>query len=71
MDWAVLVTKVGNGYIVTFKDENGKLQMEVFEEYKDDELLATEKMLWFLLEHFDMRGSKHDSERIKIVREKN
>lgn len=71
MEWALLITKINNGYIVTYKDENEKLQMEVFEEYSDDDLMATEKMLWYLLEHFDMYGNKHDAERLRVIREKN
>lgn len=53
-----------NGYIVKTESES-----VVFEEDDDDELQATENLLWYLIEYCGKSGSRYDKERLRIVRE--
>lgn len=59
------IDKVDNGYIL--EGENFHV---VHEEDERDRLLADEKMLWSIMDFFGIYGSKHDPERIRIVRER-
>jgi hypothetical protein len=63
--WGVEITKVSNGF--TLKDSNGNIT--VVEEDETDALSAGEKLLWEIIDYFDLRGSKHDRERILVTRQ--
>jgi len=72
MDWSLEIRKAENGFVVKWWEEleNDKWNelVRVFEETgeDEDELDAAEALLYFVLEHFDLRGSKHDQRRITI-----
>jgi len=72
-DWKLEIIKVDNGYLIVIPEENeeGKIveRKIVVEEDEEDELSVHEKMLYEIIEHFGFFGSKHDKERIRIVRE--
>jgi hypothetical protein len=71
MDWVLRIEKVENGFIASYRlDEETTLNKEVFQDDGTDDLKSGEEMLWFVLDHFGIGGSKHDPERIRIVREK-
>jgi len=72
------VQHVQNGYKLGYYqelevvDEDGHDRdwvEEVIEDDESDELKANESMLWWILEYFGGTGSKHDKERIRIVRQ--
>ncbi len=64
--WTLLIDRIENGYILT--DQDGRLW--VIEEEEDDYLKVHETLLWYIVNHFNFGGTKHDPERIRIVREK-
>ena len=68
------ITKVNNGYIlegwVILEDGVEEERSWVLEE-EDDELKVHGALLYFIMDYFGFAGSKHDAERIRIVREKN
>jgi hypothetical protein len=70
-DFAVEITRVGNGYICRFPRTEGDpgWAAEVITDDVIDELRAGEDLLWWLVEYFNLGGSRHDAERLRIKRE--
>lgn len=69
MSYKLVIEKADNGYAL-FDGEENKLLAVIEDDYKD-ELKSAEELLWEVLNYFGVFGSKHDPERIRIVREKN
>ena len=73
MDYKLIINKVENGYILSYEDElNDETKIVrkiVIQEDESDELKAHEEMLWQVIEYFGFYGSKHDKERIRVIRE--
>lgn len=67
ISWKLIVKKVSNGYIL-YGSNN---EVIVCEEDNVDELKHHERMLWEVIEYFGFAGSKHDKERLRVVREQN
>ena len=69
--WDLKITSVNNGYTLegTFGMDEEK-SIDVIEEDEMDELVAGENLLWAVMDYFNFGGSKHDKERIRIIREK-
>lgn len=65
-EWFVKIKKVNNGYILYNSDGTE----DVVEEDERDELKVHEALLWKVMEAFNFQGSKHDPERLRVVREK-
>jgi len=72
MAYELNVKKVENGFILKYDeelDEGTKITTEHIVEEDDTEfgeLESGKRMLWHVLEHFCLSGSKHDSKRIVI-----
>lgn len=64
--WQLKITRTDNGYIIEVPNE----LPHVIQENQNDELKEHEELLWCVMEYFNFQGSKHDSERLRIVREK-
>jgi hypothetical protein len=64
--WDLHIVRAQNGYILT--DQDGR--DSVIEEDEQDELKAHEHLLWQIMEYFAFEGSRHDKERIRVIREK-
>jgi len=64
--WILTIEAVQNGYHLKGTDFN-----EVIEENEDDPFWCNEQLLWRVMSYFNFQGSKHDPERIWVVREKN
>ncbi len=71
-DWGIEIIRVSNGYMLHFPHPNtGETwATEVIEHDDDDELKSAEELLWRIAEFFDLLGSKHDKERLRVIREK-
>lgn len=70
-DWAVEITRIKNGYVCKYPDFNGEreyFETEVFSDSDDDELKSGEDLLWWIINHFGLSGSKWDKERLGITR---
>jgi len=69
--WKLEIERVSNGYNLRgkFGDSDIVLTM-VIEDGDTDELYASERLLCEVMDYFNLCGSKHDKERIRIVREK-
>jgi hypothetical protein len=67
--WSCTIERVENGYLITFND-NSSRSYHVIEENENDPLADHERLLWWLMDYFAFNGTKHDSERLRIVREK-
>ena len=68
--WSLTIQRLDNGYLLTAPDNEGLGESEwVIEDSDTDNLLSGEYLLWEVMEYFNFGGSKHDSERIRIVRE--
>ena len=69
--WRITIEKVESGYILDVPEPDDELGKKwVRGEDEQDELKAIEAVLWDVLGYFGHSGSKHDAERIRIVREK-
>ena len=70
MDWSLEIKRAENGFVAKWleelEDDRCRELVMVFEETGEDGLDATEALLYFVLEHFGLRGSKHDQRRITI-----
>lgn len=72
-DWSLKITKVKNGFIVEHHEStsDGYIKEQlVFEESDHDdfsELIAAEDMLYYIIEHFGLYGSKHDKKRLRVT----
>ena len=64
--YSLIITHCDNGYILT--DYEGK--QWVIEDSDTDPLASGEHFLWDIMNHFDFAGSRHDKERLRVVREK-
>jgi len=72
--WDLHIRKGDNGYRLTYEEELGNGEILGREEYiqdsDDDPLKAGEELLWRIMEYFNFYGSKHDSERLRVIRVK-
>ena len=70
--WSVTINRVGNGFRRNWEeegeDEMTLHQEEVIQDDEQDELHAGEELLWWVMNYFDLGGSKFDKERLGIVR---
>jgi len=65
-EWQLLITRVENGYYIKAPNE----QPYVIQENENDVLKDHEELLWYIMEYFNFGGTKHDPERLRVVREK-
>lgn len=63
--WSVTITRIDNGYVL-----QGNNIDYAIEDNDQDELRSHADLLWKIMEYFNFGGSKHDPERIRIIREK-
>lgn len=74
MNWSVEISRGENGYKcgywVDTEDDQWERKEEYIQDDEVDELKSGEELLWWVLEYFSLGGSKHDPERIRIIREK-
>ena len=72
MKWDLLITKVQNGYIVSWQEDVDegvtRNQHAVFEEpeTRTGELEVMKNLLWFVMEHFGVMYSKHNAQNLNI-----
>jgi hypothetical protein len=61
-----------NGYLLEHDDEyedgTPRKVFEVIQDDENDEMRSGEQLLWFVMEHFDLGGSKFDKKRLAIKR---
>jgi len=69
-EWSLKITRVGNGYELTGSGDSFNRAETVIEDSETDELKSHEALLFEVMEYFNFGGSRHDKERIKIIREK-
>ena len=78
-DYSLTITRASNGYILSWDeeiettDENHpcvETQEWLIESSEGDELNEHERLLWEVMDFFGFGGSKHDAERLRIIREK-
>lgn len=62
--WRLIITRVDNGYVLEGNDES----RSVIQENERDELSEHIQLLWQVQEYFGFGGSKHDKERIQVIR---
>jgi len=72
--WSLTIQRLDNGYLLTSPDCEGLGPSEwVVEDGPDGNefinLSSGEALLWEVMDYFNFGGSKHDAERIRIVRE--
>jgi hypothetical protein len=62
------IQKVENGFLTLF-EEDGVYTQNVFEESDDEhgEIECFKRLLYSIVDHFGMTGSKHDARRIRIT----
>lgn len=63
-EWSLKIIRVANGYILRCIDG-----ISVIEDDEQDDLKAHVELLYCVMDHFNFQGSKHDKERIKVIRE--
>jgi len=69
-DWTLTISKVQNGYVLQGKSDVGVPVVSVIQNDEKDELKSGEALLWEVIEYFNFGGSKHDKDRIRVIREK-
>ena len=62
--WSLVITRVDNGYLLEGSDGS----CIVIEEDPEDGLHEHEQLLFEVRDYFNFQGSKHDKERIQILR---
>ena len=70
--WGVSIIRHDNGYLLALEpsEKEGEITaVEVYEDDEDDPLKGIESVLWRVIDHFGMMGSRYDKERIVIRRE--
>lgn len=71
MKWKLTIERVDNGYILTGRFGEGLVtSVLTITDRESDPLESHEQLLWEVMDYFAFRGSKHDEERIRIVRQK-
>jgi hypothetical protein len=70
MSWNCKIERADNGYLISFLDEYNSKIFHVIEEDDNDVLKEHEELHWWIMDYFGHLGSKHDKERLRIVREK-
>ena len=71
MNYGLIIERVENGYIVKFPKEEDGLQSKILiQDNPQDELRSHEVLLCEIMNYFNFGGTKHDKERIRIMREK-
>lgn len=71
-DYCLKITRTDNGYLLEgLLRDTGIPSKRVIEDDEKDELKSHEILLWEVMEYFSFGGSKHDKERLKIIRHKN
>jgi hypothetical protein len=69
-DWSLVITRVDNGYKLEGARWNtGKRSTMVIHDDEEDELASHEGLLWHVSDYFNFQGSRHDADRIRIIRE--
>ena len=68
--WKLEINREDNGYTLNGKFRDSDIVSTMVIEETNDELEVHEKLLWNIMEYFAFSGSKHDDERIRVVREK-
>ncbi len=72
--WQITITKADNGWVLEYpSDVEGELEpryLAVEDPPDGNEVKSAQKMLWEVMEYFNLFGSKHDSERLRVIREK-
>ena len=65
--YAIEIEKVANGYILT--DLSGEVKKTVIEEPEDDawDVKAGQQLLYAIMGHFNLYGSKHDEFRLRVI----
>ena len=71
--WSLEIERVDNGYLLTASDQEGDGPSTRVIEDGDwcglVNLTSGEALLWEVMDFFNFGGSKHDKQRIRIVRE--
>ncbi|OGM09224.1 hypothetical protein A2Z67_04775 [Candidatus Woesebacteria bacterium RBG_13_36_22] len=62
------INRARNGYVL---ERGGEPFSIVIEEDENDDLKEHEELLWEVMEYFDFQGTKHNKERLKVVRTEN
>lgn len=70
-EWKLTIRRLYNGYELTgvFGDSDQESKI-VIEDDDTDELKSHEQLLFEVMDYFDFSGSKHDPERIFVIRKK-
>jgi len=70
--WSAKIIRTSNGYVVSTPSDKEDCETDEFvlEENDGDPLRVHEELLWELMDYFHFGGSKHDKERIRVIREK-
>jgi len=70
--WSVTINRAGNGFRMNWREEgeDGMTlhQEEVIQDNEQDELKSGESLLWFVMNYFDLGGSRHDKQRLHVIR---
>ncbi len=71
-DWIfdLIIIRESNGYMLDGASDGNSRIRTVIEDDEMDELKSHERLLLEVMEYFGFQGSRHDKERIKIIREK-
>ena len=73
-DWTLKIIRTQNGYILKTPQENLDdsvyYEQSVIQDNEKDDLKSHEELLWEIMEYFNFSGTKHDVERLRIIRQK-
>lgn len=68
-EWDLKIARVSNAYVLDGIADTGNRKKLVIKDDDMDELKSHQRLLWEVMDYFGFGGTKHDKERIKIIRE--
>ncbi len=74
MTWDILVSRIENGFLLTHEDWESEtiseeaivVDIDGFMTDEEERAKLGEALCWAVINHFDLRGSRHDKHRVTV-----
>ncbi len=73
MPWDLLVSRIQNGFLLTYENDSDVIEEEAivvdldgFMTDEEEQAKLGEALCWAVIEHFNLRGSRHDAHRVTV-----
>jgi len=65
-EWGITIVSTSNGYAIRDLEEDKVIAVIEEKGGLDPDIESTQSLLWFVMEYFNIQGSKHDKERVVV-----